>query len=153
MGQLIEIIRTDQVSVLDTDAAELLSALHDESVPWLEFVFAARSPADDDVVLVARHGDRPVGYIAASVGEPGSVEVWEHVVVPAQRNRGVGAALLVALAERVDPGSIIRIDPAGHFDAERIADYYGRLGFAHRAAHGDVWATAAEVRRAVPSAP
>lgn len=135
------------VTIVDSQATDLVQAMHDAAVPEIEFIFAYRQPEEDDLLLVAWVEDQPVGYVAAT-RSPDGVEVWEHAVVPTHRHRGVGRLLLAEVARRVDPGSIIRIDPAHQLDLERLFDYYARCGFTHEARNGDLWATATEVIRA-----
>jgi CBS domain-containing protein len=138
----------DEIIITESRPSDLLAALHDAATPEMEFVFANRNAEPSDLVLVAWLGTEAAGYVAATDHGDGEVEVWEHAVAPAHRQRGVGRTLLYELARRVEPGAIVRVDPAQQLDLERIADYYARCGFTHEAAKQALWGTATEVLRA-----
>ena len=139
--------------VTESRPSELLAALHDAAVPELEHVFANRRAEPSDLVLVAWNQQEPVGYLVATVHPTGIVEVWEHAVAPAYRQRGVGRTLLYELARRVQTNALVRVDPAHLLDLDRVADYYTRCGFTHVAASHEILATAAELLRATGRAP
>jgi CBS domain-containing protein/GNAT superfamily N-acetyltransferase len=127
----------------------LVAALHEAALPDLEYVFAYRTPVEGDQILVAWQRGEPVGYVASSMPDVGEVLVWEHGVVPSRRGRGVGTALIHEVAKRAPRGSILVIDPAGLLDEDRMADYYGRIGFVRRD-RSNLWATATDVLQATP---
>ncbi|MCC6435199.1 MAG: GNAT family N-acetyltransferase [Acidimicrobiales bacterium] len=136
------------IVITESRPSELLRALHDRATPELEHLFAHRDALPSDLVLVAWAGDHAAGYLVATDGRDGTVEVWEHAVAPGDRQRGIGRTLLYELARRVPPGAIVRVDPVHQLDLERIADYYGRCGFTHSTARRELWASATEVIRA-----
>jgi CBS domain-containing protein/GNAT superfamily N-acetyltransferase len=144
----VDQITMDEITITESRPTELLQALHDAATPEMEHVFANRNAEPSDLVLVAWLGNEAAGYVAATDHGDGEVEVWEHAVAPAHRQRGVGRTLLYELARRVEPGAIVRVDPAQQLDLERIADYYAACGFTHEAAKQSLWGTATEVLRA-----
>jgi CBS domain-containing protein len=97
---------------------------------------------------VAWIGREAVGYIAATDERENGLLVWEHLVVPAHRNRGLGERLLVEAVRRTVPGAVVQIDPRSELDLERVVDYYRRLGFGRDSAKSGIWATAIDVIRA-----
>jgi len=114
-----------QEVVIATSTSEaLIGALHERALPEVEYVFAVREPVEEDQLVV-----------------------WEHGVVPAKRQRGVGSKLMRAAAKAVASGTIITVDPTGEFDPDRMVDYYRGMGFAHSDRQG-LWATATEVLHA-----
>lgn len=123
-----ELAIADLVIAVET-SDDVIAALHELAAAELEFLFAAREHDAGDVVLVARNGGEPVGYIAATDAADGRTMVWEHLVVPDFRNRGVGRALLGQLAGRLAAPAVMVIDPIGTLDPERVADYYKACGF------------------------
>lgn len=139
--------RTDIV-ITESRPNELLQALHDAATPELEHVFANRAAEPSDLVLVAWVAKEAVGYLVATGHAGEAVEVWEHAVTPAHRQRGIGRTLLYELARRSPPQATIRVDPAHQLDLDRIADYYTGCGFTHATAEDELWATATEVLRA-----
>jgi CBS domain-containing protein/predicted N-acetyltransferase YhbS len=146
-------VRMTDVVVTESRAGELIEALHAAATPELEHVFANRDAVPSDLVLVAWSGVEPVGYLVATMHGSGVVEVWEHAVAPAYRQRGVGRTLLYELARRVAPGAVVRVDPAHQLDLARLADYYRRCGFTHVAATQEILATGAELLRATGRSP
>lgn len=136
------------IVITESRPGELLRALHDRATPELEHLFAHRDALPSDLVLVAWIADHAAGYLVATDGGDGTVDVWEHAVAPGERQRGIGRTLLYELARRVAPGAIVRIDPLHQLDLERIADYYSRCGFTHSTARQELWASATEVIRA-----
>ena len=145
---------TDQLDpaaivVTESRPSEVLSSLHESAHAEREYLFAARDADANDLVLVAWHDGTAVGYIATTDQRADGLLVWEHLVVPAHRGRGLGQRLLLEAVRRTVPGAIIEIDPLGELDTERVTDYYRRLGFSHESAEGRVWATAAGVMRAI----
>ena len=126
--------------------------LHESAAADREYLFAARAVEPSDLVLVAWAGGEAVGYLLASDQHEDGMFVWEHLVAPVYRHRGVGRALLHALATRALPGTIVQIDPAEFLDVERVADYYQRCGFTHERSGQRLWATASEVLNATQPA-
>ena len=135
----------DSIAITESRPSEVLAALHESAATDHDYLFAARAADERDLVLVAWAGKEAVGYIAATDQREDGVSVWEHVVVPAYRHRGIGRLLLCELARRAVKGAVIDIDPLEFLDAERVADYYGRCGFAHESAGKRLWATASEI--------
>jgi CBS domain-containing protein/GNAT superfamily N-acetyltransferase len=135
------------ITITESRPNDVLAALHSSAEAEREYLFAAREAQPDDLILVAWKDGDAVGYIATSDERDQGLLVWEHVVVPAHRGQGIGQRLLVEAARRTLPGAIIVIDPMAELDAERVSDYYSRLGFA-RPADGGLWATATDVIRA-----
>lgn len=133
----------------DPDAAQpTLDELHALALPEVEAVVDATGLEGEAIVLLARDGERAVGYLVASSPAVGEVELWEHGVHPEHRHRGVGRALLHHLARSCDPGAGLRLDPTGQLDPEKAADYYTQWGFQGADQPGRLWATASVVRRA-----
>lgn len=85
-------------------------------------------------ILIARVGDRPVGvaYVAFSwTLEHGGNTAWleELYVVPAMRGRGIGPALLDAIAERARRLGCGAIDLEVDATHSRASQLYQREGF------------------------
>lgn len=137
------------VIVTESRPSDVLASLHESAQAEREYLFAARDADPSDLVLVAWHDDVAVGYIATTDQRQDGLLIWEHLVVPAHRTRGLGQRLLLEAVRRTVPGAIVEVDPLGELDSERVIDYYQRLGFTHEAADGRIWATAAEVMAAV----
>jgi CBS domain-containing protein/GNAT superfamily N-acetyltransferase len=138
----------DDVIITESRPSEILAALHQSAEAEREYLFAARDAEPGDLILVAWIGSEAVGYIAASDERENGLLIWEHVVVPAHRNRGLGERLLVEAVRRAVPGAVVQIDPLSELDLERVVDYYRRLGFNRDSAQGGIWATAIDVIRA-----
>ena len=141
------------VFVTESRPTDLLEALHDSAIPELEHVFANRPAEPSDLVLVAWSDREPAGYLVASMQDARQVEVWEHAVAPAFRQRGIGRTLLYELARRVPPSSLVRVDPAHQLDLERIADYYERCGFTHAVTSNELTVTAGDLLRSTGRTP
>ncbi len=139
---------TSDIVITESRPSELLQGLHDRATPELEHLFANRAAEPSDLVLVAWAADEAVGYLVATDGGEGAIDVWEHAVAPAQRQRGVGRTLLYELAKRIPMESTVRIDPVHQLDVERIADYYARCGFAHDPIGQELSAVATAIVRA-----
>lgn len=138
-----EISREDPAEV-----RPILDELHLVALPEVEAYTDLDGAGGEAIVLLAREGGRPVGYLVATAPEVGEVELWEHGVHPDHRQRGLGRALLHHLASTCDPGTGLRLDPTGQLDPERAADYYVSCGFGRRDSSGHLWGTAAAVRQA-----
>lgn len=141
------------VLITESRPTDILAALHESASAEREYLFAARDAEPEDLVLVAWEGDpttglTAVGYIAATDEREDGLAIWEHLVVPSHRTRGLGRRLLGELARRAVPGAIVVVDPLGEYDQERIADYYGALGFTHDDGDGRIWATVTDLLRA-----
>ncbi|MDH3678786.1 MAG: GNAT family N-acetyltransferase [Acidimicrobiia bacterium] len=143
--------RIDPRAVIITESRpnDVLASLHESAEAEREYLFAARDADPEDLVLVAWYDDRAVGYIATTDRRADGLFIWEHLVVPAFRGRGLGERLLLEAARRAMPGAIVEVDPLGELDSERVADYYRRLGFGHEAPGGRIWATVSDVIRAL----
>ena len=139
------------VIVTESRPGEVLASLHESAEAEREYMFAARDADPADLVLVAWHDDVAVGYIATTDNREDGLLIWEHLVVPAHRTNGLGERLLLEAVRRTVPGAIVEVDPLGELDAERLADYYQRLGFSHETSGGRIWGTAASVMRALDS--
>ena len=82
-------------------------------------------------VLIARHGDEPLGCVALQPGAGGVFELSKMAVAPAARGQGLGRRLLEAAVERARQlgatslflGSNRRLAPAVHL--------YESVGFEH----------------------
>lgn len=137
----------DPLAVIVTESrpSDVLASLHESAEAEREYLFAARDADPSDLVLVAWHNETAVGYIATTDQRQDGLLIWEHLVVPAHRTRGLGQRLLLEAVRRTVPGAIVEVDPLGELDSERVVDYYQRLGFTHEASDGRIWATAAEV--------
>lgn len=85
------------------------------------------SAADDALFLVAEVGDEVVGYLHFDPfdGEP---ELHRIYIDAEHRSRGVGAALVGALHERLRPATYILLVVKGNDGAVR---FYERLGLRH----------------------
>jgi CBS domain-containing protein/GNAT superfamily N-acetyltransferase len=143
------------VLITESRPTDILAALHESASGEREYLFAARDAEPEDLVLVAWEGDAAtgmtaIGYIAATDHREDGLAIWEHLVVPSHRTRGLGRRLLGELARRALPGAIVTVDPLGEYDQERISDYYGALGFTHEEADGRIWATVTDLIRATP---
>jgi CBS domain-containing protein/GNAT superfamily N-acetyltransferase len=135
------------ITITESRPNDVLAALHSSAEAEREYLFAAREAQPDDLILVAWKDGHAVGYIATSDERDRGLLVWEHVVVPAHRGEGIGQRLLVEAARRTVPGATIVVDPMAELDADRIADYYSRLGFSQPGRSG-LRATASDVIRA-----
>lgn len=120
---------TEGITVTESRPDEVLAALHASAEAERDYLFAARDVRPGDLILVAWQDARAVGYIATSNEPDQGLLVWEHVVVPDLRGRGVGERLLMEAARRAEPGAVMVIDPMAELDIERVADYYRRFGF------------------------
>jgi CBS domain-containing protein/GNAT superfamily N-acetyltransferase len=137
------------VIVTESRPSDVLASLHESAEAEREYMFAARDADPADLVLVAWHEDTAVGYIATTDHRQDGLLIWEHLVVPAHRTQGLGERLLLEAVRRTVPGAIVEVDPLGELDAERLVDYYQRLGFNHETSGGRIWGTAASVMRAI----
>lgn len=144
------------VIITESRPTEILAALHESAMAEREYLFAARDAEPEDLVLVAWEGDpeapTAVGYIAATDHREDGLSIWEHLVVPSHRTRGLGRRLLGDLARRALPGAVVVVDPLGEYDPDRIRDYYRGLGFGQTGGDGRIWATVTDVIRATPMA-
>lgn len=144
------------VIITESRPTEILAALHESAMAEREYLFAARDAEPEDLVLVAWEGDpeapTAVGYIAATDHREDGLSIWEHLVVPSHRTRGLGRRLLGDLARRALPGAVVVVDPLGEYDPDRIRDYYRGLGFGQTDGDGRIWATVTDVIRATPMA-
>ncbi|MDY7104280.1 MAG: GNAT family N-acetyltransferase [Actinomycetota bacterium] len=140
---------------------EVSAEIADLAVNWMpeiEHVYSARSPGEDDVVVVARadgtdegdggrtgEGGGVVGFLVASCpsGEP--TQIWEHVVAPSHRGHGIGRALLHHLASGAAASGDIVMDPTHQLDPVRLGDYYRSCGFTE--SEDELRAPAAQVQR------
>jgi CBS domain-containing protein len=138
----------EDVTITESRPSEALSALHESAHAEREYLFAARDAEPDDLILVAWHAAEAVGYIAVTDQRSEGLLVWEHLVVPSHRTRGLGERLLMEAVRRTVPGAIVQIDPLSELDLDRVADYYRRLGFTRDSARGGIWATANDLMRA-----
>jgi ribosomal protein S18 acetylase RimI-like enzyme len=85
-------------------------------------------------LLVAHVGAGPVGFAALSFVWPlehGGRSTWleELYVVPAQRDRGIGRALLEAACEEAAEGGAVAVDLEVDAEHERASRLYARHGF------------------------
>ena len=133
------------LTITESRPSEVLAALHESADAQREYLFASRDAGTDDLILVAWIADLAGGYIATTDDPSGDLLVWEHVVVPDLRGRGIGERLLLEAVRRTDPGSRVEVDPMAELDSGRLADYYGRLGVEERTASGGFRATVAAV--------
>jgi CBS domain-containing protein/GNAT superfamily N-acetyltransferase len=141
----------DNITITESRPNEVLAALHESAHAEREYLFASRDVEPADLVLVAWLGDEAVGYIAVTDQQPDGLLVWEHLVVPAHRNQGLGERLLLEAVRRTAPGVVVQVDPWSDLDLDRVADYYRRLGFTRESAPGRIWATATDVLRSAAS--
>ncbi len=144
-------VRLDPQATIVTESrpSDVLASLHESAEPEREYLFAARDADPADLVLVAWQDDVAVGYIATTDQRHDGLLIWEHLVVPAHRGRGLGGRLLLEAVRRTVPGAVVEVDPLGELDRQRVIDYYRQLGFSYQAAAGRIWATAAGVMRAL----
>lgn len=130
--------------------AEISADIADLAISWMpeiEHVYSARSPGEDDIVVVARTDDDDgiVGYLVASRPGGGPVQIWEHVIAPDHRGRGIGRSLLHQLATSLSETTDIVMDPAHQLDPVRLGDYYRTCGFVE--SDDELRAPAARVQR------
>jgi GNAT superfamily N-acetyltransferase len=138
--------------------AEISADIADLAISWMpeiEHVYSARPPGDDDIVVVARADDTDhtddaadggiVGYLVASRPGEGPAQIWEHLVAPHHRGRGVGRSLLHELATSLPATADIVMDPAHQLDPVRLGDYYRTCGFVE--SDDELRAPAAHVQR------
>lgn len=137
--------------VTESRPSDVLASLHESAEAEREYLFAARDADPADLVLVAWHDGSAVGYIATTDQRHDGLLIWEHLVVPAHRGKGLGERLLLEAVRRTVPGAIVEVDPLGELDSQRVVDYYRRLGFSHESGAKRIWATAAGVMRALDS--
>jgi ribosomal protein S18 acetylase RimI-like enzyme len=85
--------------------------------------------ADPELYLVAEDGSGPIGLASAVIAE-GRAEIDDLGVAPAARGRGIGAALVSALLDRLDRrgASAVRLRTEAHDPAGALR-LYRRLGF------------------------
>lgn len=135
----------EDVTITESRPSELLAALHESADAEREYLFASREAVPGDLILVAWLDHAAVGYLAATDERADGMLIWEHLVVPAHRARGLGRRLLHEAAKRAVPESQVLVDPAGELDFERTADYYQRFGFSAGDGARGVSATASVV--------
>ena len=100
----VSITREDHEAIR-AEIAELIE-LHQAAFPEVEGIGDLGDLEGEPLVLVAWDTDhRPIGYIVASIPAVGEVELWEHLVHPDHRHRGLGRRLLHELARSCDPGT------------------------------------------------
>lgn len=136
-----------EIVVTESRPSEVLARLHESAHGEREYLFAARDADAADLVLVAWEAGEAVGYIATTDQRENGLLIWEHLVVPSHRGRGLGERLLIESVRRALPGAIVEVDPLGELDVDRVADYYQRLGFTREASNGRIWATAWDIIR------
>lgn len=85
----------------------------------------------DSIVLVARRGDACVGFAALQVNEPGAHLVL-FAVMPANRRRGIGAALLKWLVASAQVAACESIELEVRANNSRALRFYLRHGFETR---------------------
>ena len=131
--------------VTESRPSDLLASLHDSAGAPSEYVFGARDADPNDVILVVWDGQVAVGYIAVSDLTTDGMLVWEHVIVPSHRARGLGRRLLFEAARRAVSSAVLEIDPRGELDLDRVADYYQQYGFRREDGAGRLTATSEDV--------
>ena len=135
----------DAITFTESRPSEVLAHLHESADAEREYLFASHDAGRDDLIVVAWHADRAIGYLAATEEKPADLLVWEHVVAPEYRQQGVGRRLLLEAAKRTSPEVTVFIDPMGELDLERVVDYYAQFGFVTSAREGSVSASAATI--------
>jgi CBS domain-containing protein/GNAT superfamily N-acetyltransferase len=145
------VVAFDAANVIVTESrpGEVLAALHQSAEADSEYLFAARDASPDDLILVAWSGDTALGYIATTDLRDDGMLLWEHLVVPSHRTRGLGRRLLFEAARRAVATAVIEIDPLGQLDLERVGDYYRHFGFHHNLGVDRLSATAGDVVRSI----
>lgn len=138
-----------EITFTESRPSEVLAALHESAADQREFLFSAQDASTQDLIVVAWTADRAVGYLAASDERPDAVLVWEHLVVPDYRGRGIGRRLLVETAKRAPESASIVIDPLGTWALDQVSGYYGSLGFPAQVTEGQVAVLAADVLSAL----
>ena len=133
------------ISFTESRPTEILANLHESAGAEREYLFASHDADNHDLILVAWHQTKAIGYLAATDQRPDELLVWEHLVVPQYRNQGIGKQLLLEAAKRIPPHAHIIIDPMGELDTERVMDYYAGLGFTANDKTKRVQATASEI--------
>lgn len=136
MTALTAVTAVTEISFTESRPSEILASLHDSATDEREFLFASHDASAQDLIVVAWADGRAVGYVAASDERPEAVLIWEHLVVPDYRGRGVGRRLLLEAAKRAPHDAEIIIDPMGTWAMDRLSDYYGRLGLPFRVDDG-----------------
>ena len=86
---------------------------------------------------------RPIGYAFALVGDS-AVYVPELAVASSHRRRGIGTALLDAVAERAREGSAETLRLTVHADDERAREFYRASGFVEVTRHEEYFETGSE---------
>ena len=133
------------VTFTESRPSEVLERLHQSADAEREYLFASHDADEQDLILVAWHEGKAVGYLAATDERPDSLLIWEHVVAPELRHQGIGRRLLLEAAKRTAPSATLFIDPMGELDDQRVVDYYSQFGFPSADAAGRVGASAAAV--------
>jgi CBS domain-containing protein/GNAT superfamily N-acetyltransferase len=130
------------ITFTESRPSDVLERLHASADAEREYLFASHHADTQDLILVAWSEDQAVGYLAATDERPTGLLIWEHVVVPEFRQRGIGRRLLLEAAKRTEPDATLLIDPMGELDSQRVVDYYSQFGFPPPDAAGRVVATA-----------
>jgi mycothiol synthase len=102
---------------------------------WSAAEWIARVTANDLVPewsLLASAGETPLGFVIGTIdlttAPPGGY-VWQIGVIPAQRRRGIGSALLVETMRRMQAAGAASALLTVHLDNPEAIEAYTRLGF------------------------
>lgn len=95
---------------------------------WASFDFEDFRQGPKGVLLVAEVGGRLVGYVGAHFEEDGTPHVYSVFVRAAFQSRGIGQALLAALAEELVARGHDRVVGYSQVGNTRTSDLYEWLG-------------------------
>jgi GNAT superfamily N-acetyltransferase len=128
--------RADREAVIN----RLLVQLHEHGIPipWAELATAVDGVLDHSergILFVARLQEIPVGVAYLSFTwalEHGGKTAWleELYVVPEQREKGIGRALLTTVCDHAAEQGCAAVDLEVDADHQRAAHLYAREGFA-----------------------
>jgi ribosomal protein S18 acetylase RimI-like enzyme len=85
----------------------------------------AQFPTDDDVSLVAKYGEKIVGFIRLKIGID-SVELVSMYVEPDYFNQGIGTKLWLEAIQKLPKEKQITVEVATYTKA---IDFYKKIGF------------------------
>jgi len=128
------------ITVWQPDLAEQFFHAYDASFHdrpgfpgWSAAEWIARRTDDDNFKpewsLLARAGDVPVGFLTAGTEHPGGFVV-QIGVVPAQRRRGLGSALMVETMRRMQAAGATSVQLTVNVNNPGAIRAYAQLGFA-----------------------
>ncbi len=79
--------------------------------------------------LLARAGDEPLGFLTATANPPHGF-IMQVGVIPSQRRRGLGSALMIETMRRMQAAGAVSVQLTVYLNNPGAIQTYGQLGFA-----------------------